>query len=758
FPDRLLVRPYDLVPLGFYLFLLLYLLPRYIKKHPSIFSKTLLLSMIPAIIAQLHMAFGSHQIFDDNFFSAYSLRILSSIIPFIGLGLNYYQTHIREKGIIVNLNEEVEQREKSESTLKGVIESSNNGIQVYESVKNSHRKIIDFRCILANKISAEISGIEIKELQNGLLFSQYPFFSDSGYLNKYLGMVETGGELIYEYYYEKLQKWYYIIATKLHDGFTVTFTDITERKFNELHLISSEDKYRSIVESAQDAIIVSDADGYIMSWNKGAEKIFQFSEDEVIGKELTLIMPEKYHSPHREGMRRHLETGETKVIGKVVELEGIRKNGEIFPVELALTNWSSFEGLFFTGIIRDISQRKEAEHTLEEHRYFIEQVTNSITAIISVYDLEKNKNLYVNAELFNVLGYGIEIIDQLGGREKAIAKLLHPDDLKIVADRNSKLINAGNDAIIEDTLRIKDAWGNYRWFQAKSKVFKRNADGGVIHVLTTSQDITLLKNTTLELEQKNQQLIKFRTALDHSVDIIFIIHPDSYSIMDINLSACKNLGFEKEELLSKSFFDIMPQLSQDDFVKAVRSAKNLMNTISIENFLCKKDNSKIEVEILLAVVKIEDQNIIVASARDITARKETQDLIRKSEQLLREAQEMANLGNWEWYIESNMLVWSEEMYRIFGIDPEQVNVHLELFLKKIHPDDRSYVETLLKDIRKNKNSQKFQYRIILPSGDIRYLSGHVKAILDENREVEKLAGVSQDITEQVLSEEKVRQN
>jgi PAS domain S-box-containing protein len=130
----------------------------------------------------------------------------------------------------------------------------------------------------------------------------------------------------------------------------------------------SEEKFRNLAETATDAILSADSYGKIIYFNPAAERIFSYSSTEIMGQPLTLLMPERFHDPHRQGFDRFLRTGEARVIGKTVELAARKKNGAEFPIELALSSWKTREGTFFTAILSDITERKRAEESLEQHR------------------------------------------------------------------------------------------------------------------------------------------------------------------------------------------------------------------------------------------------------------------------------------------------------------------------------------------------------------------------------------------------------
>ncbi len=142
--------------------------------------------------------------------------------------------------------------------------------------------------------------------------------------------------------------------------------EIAERKAVESALRNSEMRLRAITQSANDAIITADRHGNIVSWNKGAESMFGYDEAEVIGKSLTMLMPVRYRNLHQKGIRRINRGSRHRIIGKTVELEGLRKDGTVFPLELSLATWRIGKDVFFTGIIRDITERKQAERALRE--------------------------------------------------------------------------------------------------------------------------------------------------------------------------------------------------------------------------------------------------------------------------------------------------------------------------------------------------------------------------------------------------------
>jgi len=144
-------------------------------------------------------------------------------------------------------------------------------------------------------------------------------------------------------------------------------TDITDRKQEESALRYSEQNYRLVVQTAPDAVISIDESGAILFANPATARIFGYDPTELIGKPLTILMPEFLRKLHEHGFSRYLATGERHINWQGTELTGLRKNGQEFPVEISFGELSRDGHKVFTGFIRDISERKQAEEMRAAH-------------------------------------------------------------------------------------------------------------------------------------------------------------------------------------------------------------------------------------------------------------------------------------------------------------------------------------------------------------------------------------------------------
>ncbi len=239
-PYRNIARQYDLIPLALYLFAALYILPKFYEKYPSVFSQTLLLSMIPAIATQLYMAFGSEELFDYNFNISHFMTAFTYFIPFIGLSLNYLQTHKNERKVIGQLNREAHERRIAEETLSGVLNSSLSAIMAFKSVRNNSGKVVDFEWTLLNPATPLLFDSDYRELYGKNLFEKFPDMREEKWLELFAAVVETNEPLNQEYFSEHFQKWLLIAGVKLEDGLAVTISDVSKRKTAQQELVRAE--------------------------------------------------------------------------------------------------------------------------------------------------------------------------------------------------------------------------------------------------------------------------------------------------------------------------------------------------------------------------------------------------------------------------------------------------------------------------------------------------------------------------------------
>lgn len=144
-------------------------------------------------------------------------------------------------------------------------------------------------------------------------------------------------------------------------------------------------------------------------------------------------------------------------------------------------------------------------------------------------------------------------------------------------------------------------------------------------------------------------------------------------------------------------------------------------------------------------------------AQDVTDRRMVEEKIAKNEQLLAESQRIAHIGSWEWDIAANQVTWSDEQYRIFGLNRLGFDATLESFFKCVHPEDRAFMENTIQQAIHNHKDFDVHYKVLRPNGIVRLVHGRGTVVLKNGKPV-KLQGVTQDVTERSIVEQAIKQN
>ena len=146
-------------------------------------------------------------------------------------------------------------------------------------------------------------------------------------------------------------------------------TGLARYRYRRLQALrESEDRFRTLAEAASDAIITIDDRSRIVLVNQAAEKVFGYSRDELIGADLTMLMPHALRERHQAGFGRYVQTAARSMAWEAIELPGLHKDGHEIPLEISFGEFTRNGRRFFTGIARDITERRRAEEALRRSR------------------------------------------------------------------------------------------------------------------------------------------------------------------------------------------------------------------------------------------------------------------------------------------------------------------------------------------------------------------------------------------------------
>ncbi len=299
-------------------------------------------------------------------------------------------------------------------------------------------------------------------------------------------------------------------------------TEATEREAVATQVARSERQYRSLLEAAPDAMIVSDRYGDILLVNAEAERMFGYARGEMLGQPVDMLVPERFrghHAGHRTG---YAAQPRTRAMGEGRKLSGLRKDGSEFPVEISLSPIEMPEGTLITTAIRDISARLAAEAasrlTEERHRMAVE------VAEMGTWTLDlSTRELDWSDEFARLFGFAA---DEAPSREAVVSRI-HPEDVESLGSAIETAVKGGGTYTAEYRVIWPD--GSIRWLSSLGRL-QRNADGvplgiqGVIMDVTERRQVEELKlaqeverQRTAELLRSNQELQQFAYIAAHDL-------------------------------------------------------------------------------------------------------------------------------------------------------------------------------------------------------------------------------------------------
>jgi PAS domain S-box-containing protein len=294
--------------------------------------------------------------------------------------------------------------------------------------------------------------------------------------------------------------------------------DITERKRAQEALQLSETRLRGITDSAQDAIVMMDPRGAITYWNPAAEMMLGYRNEEAIGKDLHQLMaPDRYLAAHRAAFPEFLRTGQGNAIGMTVELAARRKDDCEIAIDLSLSAMSVNGEWHAIGILRDITDRKQAEQALRDSQESFSQLTDNIREVFFVLTPSIDRTLYVSPCFEQIW---CVTRDALYLNPLAWQDAIHPDDLERVHSSTARLTQ-GDPNELEFRIRTPD--GVEKWIRSRSFPV-RNRAGELIRIVGIAEEITEQKRYEAELiraregaEAANRAKSMFLASMSHEL-------------------------------------------------------------------------------------------------------------------------------------------------------------------------------------------------------------------------------------------------
>jgi PAS domain S-box-containing protein len=270
-------------------------------------------------------------------------------------------------------------------------------------------------------------------------------------------------------------------------------------------------------------------------------------------------------------------------------------------------------------------------------------------------------------------------------------------------------------------------------------------------MLAVPRDISENKKTLLALKESES---KFRRIFESDL-IGFFFYDTKGNIIEANQKFLEMAGYPFEESSSGQlrWRDLTPPEYTARDNEALKEVQLKGTCDPYEKQFIRKDDSRLNV--ILGAVSI-NKNEGIAYIIDNSHRKKVEKSLRRTNALLADIQKLSHVGTWEWFLKADKVIWSDEMFNILGLEPQEFEVKTQSIFKFIHPDDQDKVSPAMTESFVENKTNPLEYRIVRSNGEIRHVLGLGYALLNKDNQVDRIAGSLQDITDRKLAEDQIR--
>lgn len=518
-----------------------------------------------------------------------------------------------------------------------------------------------------------------------------------------------------------------------------THQDITESKL-------AESKFRMLFENSPiGMVLASHETGAFLEANNSILNATGYSEEEFLNLSFQNITPQKYEAQEIKQVEELNKTGRFGPDQK----EYIRKDGTLYPISISGSLFIDSNGRKVVwGIIEDISERKQAEISLLEsenrYRLLIESANEGVLVA------QGNNLKFVNAKVMELLGYTEKELLTI-----PFIELIHPDHRELMITNYKKRLNGyGVENRYQIKLLTKD--NSTKWIEFSGVKIDWEGNAASMNFITDITPRKLTEEALFEMNERNE----------------LIVNATNDALWDWNLSTNRvwwNKGIKELfghvlENNEASHDWWLENIHPDDKERANNYLINIINggvEIWEDEYRFKCADGTYAYVYDRGIVKRDGNSKaarIVGAMMNITERVKAEIALKTSETNLVKAQEIAKLGSWEWEISTGQVLYTEEIFKIFGIKRDEFDGSLDFIINTIvHPDDRELVKQTAKRAMRTGIGQTVEYRIIRPDGKERWLKAIGNPVYDQGKLI-KMFSTNQDITERKQAEATLKES
>lgn len=525
--------------------------------------------------------------------------------------------------------------------------------------------------------------------------------------------------------------------------------DISDRKQAELALQNSQARFAGILEIASDAIITVNSNQEITLFNKGAERIFGYQAEEMLGQPLSILMPDRFAQLHHHHVNQYAKSdSKARPMAQRGTIFGRRKDGTEFPAEASISKLTLNGEITFTTFLRDITERQQAESAISHLAAIIESsedaiISKSLNGIITSW----------NASAERLFGYtAAEIVGQ------PIADLI-PDKFLDEETAILEQIRSGQAIRSYDTQRRRKDGSLVDVSISISPI--KDAEGKITGASKIARDISeriQLEKQRLQAEQAlRESEERFQSFMRHSPAIAWITDANGV-VLYLNQTYLHTFQVP-EDFVGKSIFDLFPSDIAQPLIDNIQTVAHTQQALEAIEIAPRQDGSMGNFLVYkFPIPDISGQTLVGGMAIDRTQQYQAEAALQESEERLQLALEASGDGLWDWNIETGDVYYSPQYMTMLGYEADELPHNFETWKYLTHPDDQAWVLDILNaHMRDSLKQYSFDYRVRTKSGSWKWIADYGKVVTcDSQGNPLRMIGTHQDISDRKQAETELK--